>query len=76
MPFTAENTDNLYSQRPDGNPSIKPNARVFKEFHFTLKTIKTVDRLKKYSGVLKRRAYAYSRKWTLVCGINCIYHKQ
>jgi hypothetical protein len=29
MPFTPENVDKLYAQRPDGNPYFKPNARGF-----------------------------------------------
>lgn len=37
MPFTAENTDKLYAQRPDGNPYFTPNARGFQRVSFYIK---------------------------------------
>jgi hypothetical protein len=37
MPFTPENVDKLYAQRPDGNPYFTPNARGFQRVSFYIK---------------------------------------
>ena len=37
MPFTLENTDKLYAQRPDGNQYFTPNARGFQRVSFYIK---------------------------------------
>jgi hypothetical protein len=37
MPFTAENIDKLYAQRPDGNPYFTPNARGFQRVSLYVK---------------------------------------